>query len=186
MTELVWKEMNGASPGTPTTITHLKHKCNDDCLNDTNYTTPIPGSGVNHAFWKTIYLYAVTLAEIFSNFKLYGGGVPSAGTGTVGWTGVTLYIGDETSDTYERATGVVSEGGDELVANHGQVSSKTDFLGTYISGNKKSIGLPSGVLSITGNAQRISKYIYLQLTVGPMASHGLLATASLIGTYDLA
>lgn len=183
MATLEWRRgtgaVSGGNPTTATTITHLKNKTKDEPDNDTNYSIPIPGAGINYSFWETIYAYATALPEILSNFKLYGGGVPS------GYTGVKLYIGDEQSDTYEQATGTESETGNELVANHGQVTSKTDFLATYTSGNKKSIALTAGAASITG-VGRVTKYIFFQMAVGPAATHGALANYSIIGQYDLA
>ncbi len=183
MATLEWRRGTGAASGgnptTATTITHLKNKTKDEATNDTNYSIPIPGAGTNYSFWETISAYATALSEVLSNFKLYGGGVPS------GYTGVTLYIGDEQSDTYEQATGTESETGNELVANHGQVTSKTDFLTTYTSGNKKSIALTAGAASITG-VGKVTKYIFFQMAVGTTATHGALANYSIIGQYDLA
>ena len=183
MATIEWRRgtgaVSGTDPTTNTTITHLKNKTKDEATNDTNYSIPIPGASYNYSYWETIYAYATALSEVLSNFKIYGGGVPS------GYTGVNLYIGDEQSDTYERATGTESETGLELVDNHGQVTSKTDFLATYTSGNKKSIALNAGAASVTG-VGRVTKYIFFQMRVGTTATHGALANYSIIGQYDLA
>jgi hypothetical protein len=182
---LLWQEINGAVTGTATTITNHRHKTNDDALQDSNYMIPVPPSGYNYGYGKCFRLYASALSEILSNVKLYGGGVPSAGSGTIGWTGIILCVGDQTSDTYVQATGTPGETGTELTAYNGQVSSKTDLLATYTSGNKKAITLAGGVGSKTG-VGAITQNIWVQLRVDSTAGHGLLAPYTLTGVYDLA
>jgi hypothetical protein len=186
---LIWQENTGISTGgvptTVTTVTNTRHKTNDDALTDSNYLIPIPPTGYNYGYGKCIDLYASALSEVLSNVKIYGGGVPSAGSGTIAWTGVILYVGDQTSDTYVQATGTPGETGIELTSYNGQVSSKTDFLATYTSSNKKSITLQGGAGSKTG-AGRITQYIWLQLRVDSTAGHGLLAPYTLTSIYDLA
>ena len=177
--------MNGVAPGTPTTVTNLRGKTNDDALQDSNYMIPVPPSSYNYGFGQCFRLWATALSEILSNVKLYGGGVPSAGSGTIAWTGIILYIGDQTSDTYVQATGTIGETGTELTAYNNQVSSKTDLLATYTSGNKKSITMAGGVLSKTG-VGAITQNIWVQLRVDSTAGHGLLAQATLTSVYDLA
>jgi hypothetical protein len=183
MATIEWRRGTGAASGTDpttgTTITHLKNKTKDEATNDTNYSIPIPSALYNYSFWETIYAYATALSEVLSNFKIYGGGVPS------GYTGVILHIGDEQSDTYIQATGTESETGLEIVDNHSQVTSKTDFLATYTSGNKKAIALAGGVASIIG-VGRVTKYIFFQMRVTITATHGALANYSIVGQYDLA
>jgi hypothetical protein len=183
MATLEWRRGTGAAnagaPTTETAITHLKNKTKDEPDNNTNYSIPIPSEGYNYSFWETIYIYATALSEVLSNVKLYGTGVPS------GYTGVTLNIGDQTSDTYEQATGTESESGTELVAGHGQVASVVNFLATYTSGNMKSIALAGGVASITG-VGRVTQYIYMQMKVGSTAIHGALAYYSIVAQHDLA
>lgn len=155
---LVTKEYNGAGP-TASTITHLKHRANDTYANDATNAIPVPSS-IGYGWWKTIALYADAGSDIYSNIRIYGGGVPA-------WTGATLYIGDQSTDTYDQATGDVDGSGDEIVASHDQVTSKTDFFATYNSGSMKSIDCVGGVATIgpLGTAQRISKHVYFQLTV---------------------
>ena len=182
---LLWQELNGISPGTPTTITNQRHKTNDDAITDSNYLIPVPPSAYNYGYGKCFRLYASALSEILSNVKLYGGGVPSAGSGTIGWTGIILYVGDQTSDTYVQATGTIGETGTELTAYNGQVSSKTDLLATYTSGNKKVIALAGGVGSKTG-VGAVTQNVWVQLRVDSTAGHGLIAPYTLTSVYDLA
>jgi hypothetical protein len=175
---VVTKEYNLSGP-TATTITHLKHRSADTAVNDATNPIPKPAT-TGYGWWKTIGLYADAGADIYSDVKIYGGG-PS------GWTGATLHIGDETSDTYDQATGTVDGSGDEIVANHDQVTAKTDFFATYTSLNMKTVGLTGGVASLgpLGTAQRISKYVFMQLTVTSSVPAGSLANGTIYWRYSV-
>ncbi|MCK9566732.1 MAG: hypothetical protein M0Q43_11870 [Methanothrix sp.] len=131
------------------------------------------------------------LTEIYSDPKIYGGGIPAVPdpnpNGYVAWTGATLYIGDECTDTYDQATGTQDDSGDELVAGHDQVSAKTNFLSTYTSLNMKTVGLNGGVASLgpLSSAQRISKYVFMQLTLGTTCLAGSLVPATIYMRYSV-
>ena len=103
------------------------------------------------------------------------------------WTGANLYIGDETSDVYDQATGTNDDSGDEIVANHDQVTAKTDFLATYTSLNMKTVGLPSGVTSLgpLESAARISKYVFFQYTVGTTCLAGSSVPCTIYFRYSV-
>jgi hypothetical protein len=176
---VVIKEYNGSGP-TATTITHLKHRTYDDYVNDATRPIPKPSSGTNYAYWKTVALYADAGADIYSDIKVYGGGDPT-------WTGVVLSIGDETSDTYDEATGVADSSGDEMVAGHSEVTAKTNFWTTYTSLNMKTVGLIGGVTSLgpLGSPQRVSKYIFFQAAVGTTVSAGSLANGTIYIRYSI-
>lgn len=175
---VVTKEYNGASP-TASTITHLKHRANDTYVNDATNPVPKPAT-TGYAWWKTVGLYADASSDIYSDIKIYGGGDPS-------WTGATLYIGDETSDTYDQASGTVDGSGDEIVAEHSQVTAKTNFFTTYTSLNMKTVGLNGGgsILGPLGSPQRISKYVFFQLTVTSSAVAGSLTNATIYWRYSV-
>jgi len=178
---IITKEYNGSGP-TASTITHLKHRTDDDYVNDSTHPIPIP-SGANHTygFWKTIALYDDTgnNTDIFSDIRIYGDADPS-------WTGATLYIGDETTDTYDQATGTIDETGDEMVANHDQVSARTSFFATYNSGNMKTVGLTGGVETLKPAAPaRISKYVFMQVDVTSAAPAGSLANGTIKWRYSV-
>lgn len=175
---VVTKEYNGAGP-TATTITHLKHRAADTYVNDATNPVPKPVA-TGCAFWKTMGLYADAGADIYSDIKIYGGGDPT-------WTGATLYIGDETSDVYDQATGTVDGSGDEIVAEHSEVTAKTSFFATYTSMNMKAVGLIGGVASLgpLGSPQRISKYVFMQLTVTSSVVAGSLANGTIYWRYSI-
>lgn len=174
---IVTKEYNGAGP-VATTITHLKHRANDTYVNDA--TNPIPKPvATGYGWWKTIALYADASSDIYSDIKIYG--VDPT------WTGATLYIGDETTDTYDQATGTVDGSGDEIVASHDQVTAKTSFFATYTSLNMKTVGLIGGVATIgpLGAPQRISKYVFMQLTVTSAVAAGSLPNGTIYWRYSV-
>lgn len=174
------KEYNGAGP-TASTITHLKHRTSDAYVNDATHPIPKPAAGSNHGYWKTIALYSDVLnTDIYSDIKIYGGGDPS-------WTGVILYIGDEVSDTYDQATGTEDSSGDEIVANHNQVTAKTNFWTTYTSLNMKTVGCVGGAASVGPlvSEQRISKHAFFQATVGTTAVAGSLTNGTIYFRYSV-
>lgn len=169
----------------------LKHKAYDSYEFNAEHPIPKPSSGSKHSFWATIALYSDVLTEIYSDPKIYGGGVPSVPSPNpnayVAWTGANLYIGDETSDVYDQATGTNDDSGDEIVANHDQVTAKTDFLATYTSLNMKTVGLPSGVTSLgpLESAARISKYVFFQYTVGTTCLAGSSVPCTIYFRYSV-
>ena len=169
----------------------LKHKAYDSYEFNAEHPIPKPSSGSKHGFWATIALYSDVLTEIYSDPKIYGGGVPSVPSPNpnayVAWTGANLYIGDETSDVYDQATGTNDDSGDEIVANHDQVTAKTDFFSTYTSLNMKTVGLTGGVATLgpLGAPQRISKYVFMQLTVTSAVSAGSLSNGTIYWRYSV-
>jgi hypothetical protein len=172
----------GAGPtAVDITAVGLKHKAYDSYEYDATHPIQKPTSGNKYGFWTTIALYSDVLTEIYSDPKIYGGGVPAVPSpnpnGYVDWTGVTLHVGDECTDTYDRATGTNDDTGDEIVDNHDQVTAKTNFLITYTSINMKSVGLAGGGASLgplsgVGGEQRISKYVFMQLMLGTTCAAG--------------
>jgi len=88
--------------------------------------------------------------------------------------------------TPTQATGVQDDSGTEMVAQ-GLTSSKTDLLATYNASNMKSVGMAGGVGSIgpITSAQRISKYVRLQGTLGPTCSAGSTVPATIYMRYSV-
>lgn len=169
----------------------LKHKTIDSYEFNAEHPIPKPSSGNKHGYWATIALYSDVLTEIYSDPKIYGGGIPAVPdpnpNGYVAWTGATLYIGDECTDTYDQATGTQDDSGDELVAGHDQVSAKANFLSTYTSLNMKTVGLNGGGASLgpLSSAQRISKYVFMQLTLGTTCLAGSLVPATIYMRFSV-
>ena len=174
----------------------LKLKTYDGNSNETylfNATHPVPKPtiGNKHSYTATIALYSDVLgSEIYSDPKIYSGGVPAVPSpnpkGYVAWTGAQIFVADDTNDTYTQATGVQDDSGTEMVAQ-GLTASKTDLLATYDSSNMKSVGLAGGVASIgpLGSAQRISKYVRLQGTLGTSCSPGSTVPATIYMRYSV-
>ena len=175
------KEYYGSGPSSAT-ITHLKHRTDDDYTNDTTHPIPKPSAGSNYGYWKHIALYdaAGNNTDIFSDIKIYGTD-PS-------WTSVTLYVGDETFDvaSYDQATGTINETGDELVTAHAAVTAKTNFWSTYNSGNMKTVGVIGGAENVKpASPQLISKIVTFQAAVGTGASAGSLANGTITWRYSV-
>lgn len=107
--------------------------------------------------------------------KCYGlGGLSGA---AIGWRGCTLYIGDQTTATYVQATGS-EDNGDEVVANHSQISSKTNFY-TYTRTSPKSV---SG--SIGAATGRVSNFVVLQPEIGTTGDWGASNLETFYWEYD--
>jgi hypothetical protein len=160
-------------------------------LFNATHPVPKPTVGNKHSFTATIALHSDVLgSEIYSDPKIYSGGVPSVPEpnpqGYVPWTGAQIFIADDTDDTYVRATGVTDDSGTEMVAQ-GLTSSKTDLLATYNAANMKSIGLVGGVSSIgpLSSEQRISKFVRLQGTLGTNCSAGSTVPATIYMRYSV-
>ena len=183
------------APGTVTNITtggglgppNMRFKTADNATIDTLNPIPIPAAGTNRSFWKQIYIEVTggTFTQI-DNVKFY-----TDGTGF--GTGITTYVGDELpthnsgSDAgYEVATGTVGTTGDELVANHGGITGKTDAF-SYTSGSPKSPG-NSLTISETGNiinaTGESTNYWVFQMDVGTTASPGDLPDETWTFQYD--
>lgn len=160
-------------------------------LFNATHPVPKPTIGNKHSYTATIALYSDVLgSEIYSDPKIYSGGVPSVPEpnpqGYVPWTGAQIFIADDTDDTYVWATGVTDDSGTEMVAQ-GLTSSKTDLLATYNAANMKNIGLVGGASSIgpLSSAQRISKFVRLQGTLGTNCSAGSTVPATIYMRYSV-
>jgi len=174
----------------------LKLKTYDGDSNETylfNATHPVPKPtfGNKHSFTATIALYSDVLgSEIYSDPKIYSGGVPAVPNpnpnGYVDWTGAQIFVADDTDDTYVQAAGVQDDSGTEMVAQ-GLTSSKTDLLATYNASNMKSVGLVGGVDTIgpLTSAQRISKYVRVQGTLGTTCSAGSTVLVTIYMRYSV-
>lgn len=151
----------------------VRLKTNDNHLIDTNDPIPIPTSGNKYSYWKSTTLWCSTSPTgTIDNIKLYTDG---GGFGT----GIVTYVGDQTTATYDQATGSSGDSGDEVVANHSQISSKTDVF-SYTSGNVFAV---SGSIS-NPNTGRISNYVVLQMKVDNTASPGDLTDETFTFRYD--
>lgn len=163
-----------ASNNTPTYAVNLRFKTADDGNIDTNNPIPIPASGTNYSFWKHVYLKCVggSFTQI-NNVKFYTGGT---GFGT----GIATYVGDQmptknsaSSSGYEVATGTVGTSGEEVVAHHGGITSKTDAF-TFVDTNQatmKSVSISESGSVINASGET-TNYLVFQMDVGTTATAG--------------
>jgi len=165
-------ECNGASPGTWTVVTSVRF-CTADTYNPgLSYPIPIVSGQTKRSYWKSICLsFGGTYTQI-TNVCIYTDGSDFG-------TGITTYIGDETlpANSYQQATGVQGDTGDEMVATHSGITSKTAFF-TYTSTNKKLVDAGP----ITGTAK--SKHVVLQMDVSDTATPGVKGPETITWTYD--
>lgn len=150
---------------------NARFKLADDNTQDANNPCVRPAAGTNYSFWKSIKLYASVAPDTaINNVKIYS-------DGTLAWTGCTVQVGNETSSTYDQATGS-GDSGDEMVANHSQITGKTSLF-TYTSASVKSV---SGSIGAATGA--ISDYIVLQLDITNAATGGQQAAETITWRYD--
>lgn len=171
-------ELNGAPPGATSEILdggNLTYQMSDSHTEDADNPILRPLSGSYYSYWKSVYLNAKTTPPTqINNVKIYG-------PGSYGWTGVTLYIGDETPaiGSYEQAIGTLGKTGDEIVASHGGITTKTT-MNTYTSGSPKSV---SGSIS-NPNTGAITPLLITQLQITTDAISGGAGTAVMTWRYD--
>ncbi len=161
------KEVNGESPGTPTTITQLIFCTADTPTPNNQYRIPIVVGEIRNSFWKTIYLNADTPPDTrIDNVKLYtNGSYPNS------WSGIIIKVG--TTSTYTQATGTENETGDiSTVAT-------TDII-TYTSTNPLSI---NGYIEYP-NTGKFTDYIVLQLFVDGDEANITTDTFTIYFSYD--
>lgn len=173
------KEINGAAPGTLTTVTTARFCTADNNNPGTNNPVPIPTTGFNRSFRKAFALaFAGTFTQI-NNVNIYTDG------GDFG-TGLTTLVGSYITNaggaplaSYAIAKGQTGVNGSLLTygsSTHGIKGSKSFF--NYTSGAKKLVG--SQILSAAGT----TRWIPLQLTVASNAVQGVLTAETITWTYD--
>ena len=91
--------------------------------------------------------------------------------GSIGWTGVTVYVG--TTDTYTQATGTEGDSGDDS-------SVATTNIETYTASSPLSV---SGSIS-NPNTGKITDYVILQADVDGDTAEPTSATETFTWRYD--
>lgn len=163
--DVVVKQLVGASPGSATTITNLRMNTDDTVNPGTVNPLVKPAAGTNYSYEKTVYLNAdTTPSGTINNCKLYS-------DGTIGWTGVTLYVGS--NGTYHQAEG--TEGTTAPVS-----TVATALVSGFTSGAPKSL---TGTLS-NPSTGRITDYVVFQSRVSTSAVPGTLAAETMTFQYD--
>lgn len=159
------QELNGASPGSATSITNARYNANDAAGPGTNNPLVKPAAGTNYSFWKFHYLNADTSPTgTINNIKWYT-------DGSIGWSGCTLYVGGHS--VYSQATGTVGTTGNVFSAASYVAASFVSAVPFSVGG---SIDNPS-----TGRA---SWYVVSQVGVSTSASAGTLTAETIYWRYD--
>ena len=147
------------------TITNLRFSTDDNYNPGVANPMVRPAAGVNRSFFKTIYLYAtVTPTGTINNVKLYC-------DGSIGWTGITVYVG--TTNTYTQAGGTEGTTGTDSSVATADIENFPVATPKSITG---SLDNPS-----TGT---ISDYVVLQADLSTSVSPGTLSAETLTFQYD--
>lgn len=161
---VVVKQAVGATP-TTTTITNLRMNTDDTVNPGTTNPLVKPAAGTNYSYVKTVYLNAdTTPSGTINNVKIYS-------DGTIGWTGVTLHVGSNT--TYHQAEG--TEGTTAAVS-----TVATALVSGFTSGAPKSL---TGTIT-NPSTGKISDYVMFQARVSTSAVPGTLSAETLTFQYD--
>ena len=182
----------GGSDGTPSTNpnissnspVNLRFKTADNNTVDSVDEILIPETGTNRSYWKDVYLKAT--AGNFSrinNIKFY-----TSGTGF--GSGITVNVGNETptknsgsSSGYKVANGTRGLTGNEMVANHGGISAKTEVFGNYVLATPKSIPISESGGNIDSENET-SDYLVFQMDVSSSATKSDLSNNTWTIQYD--
>jgi hypothetical protein len=178
------------APGTQQDVDNLgpprvKFKLADNATIDENDKLIIPGAGLGpyYSYWKHIYLYCDNAdGHTLSNVKLYSEGTNNLGTGVDWKVGLQFPTKNSGSNAgYEVATGA-SPSGDELVANHGGITTSASIFGyTAASPLSVSISEAGGLINAAGET---SNYTLHQINVSNTASAGTTGSITLYFSYD--
>jgi len=109
--------MNGAAPGTPTTVTAARYCTADDPNPGLNNPIPIPSTGENNSYWKSHFLEITVAPSVqIDNIRWYTDGTLDWGTDVRVIVGVKP-IGDNGCPiaNYEQATGVEGTSGNHIL-----------------------------------------------------------------------
>ncbi len=183
-----WGGSDGA-PGTSTDVDALgppalRWKTNDNATIDSVDPVPVPSVGTNYSYWKHIYLKCSTAPDTqVDNIKFYTDG---SGYGT----GITLNVGLQfptknsgSSAGYEVAGGTSGTTGEEVVANHGGITTVGDAF-SYTSGSPLSGPTISEDSSIINAINETTNYLVFQAAVGTTATPGNKTNETLTLQYD--
>ena len=163
---------------------HLRFKTADNNTVDSVDEIKIPETGTNRSYWKHVYLKITggTFSRI-NNIKFYTGGTNFG-------TGITMNVGNETptknsnsNSGYVVASGTRGESGDEIVANHGGISAKTEVFGNYTLGTPKSISISESGGQLD-SVNETSDYLVFQMDVGSTATKADLSNKTWTFQYD--
>ena len=165
----------GAGPAWAT-VTNVRLHTDD--TNNQDLTNPVPIAGsLKRSYWANIRLeFSGTFSQI-DNIRHFSDGSIDWTFGTSGALQVNSTPAGIAEGDYVQATGTPGDTGDELVANHANVSAKAD-IETYTTGAPATID--AGPYSSAGS----SNHIALQVDVDTDATLGLQGQETLTWRVD--
>jgi hypothetical protein len=168
------KRFTGSGPtGTDVTSTNSRIDASDsNSTGSTSNPITIPPSGTNYSYWGVYRLHcSVAPVSSVSNFKIYGSGTNSLGTG------IGMNIGQATS--YIQATGSTGNGTQLTTGNYSTLTGSPVNFFSYTSGS------PLSLTASTSSTGDFGNYFVLQFTVASTAGAGPTAAQPQITiSYD--
>jgi len=165
------------SPGTvEEVLTNLRFNNEDTNDQDTASPVTVPTSGTNYSFWKQIYLDCTTAPDTqVNNVKIYT-------DGTLGWTGSTVVVGDDTL-THNSGSDAGYDPGQALVmTTHDTVTATTDLF-SFTSGSSRTVTI-SEAGSIINATGEFTDYVCLGEELSTSGTEGTEATETITFQYD--
>jgi hypothetical protein len=156
----------------------LRFKRADNSTIDAADPIPIPAAVTNYSRWKSIFLRCVLAPSLqVDNVRIYSDGADFEAN-------VKVYVGNETPTHNSGATTGydVADANVTMVANHTDITAKTDFS-TFTSVAPKTVTI-SEAGAIINLAAETSNYVVLQMEVAAGAAPGNLADATWGWLYD--
>ena len=154
----------GAGPAWAT-VTNVRLHTDD--TNNQDLTNPVPIAGsLKRSYWANIRLEFSGAFSQIDNIRHFCDGSIDWTYGTSGALQVNSTPAGIIDANYDQATGTPGDSGDELVANHANVSAKTD-IENHTSGAPLSVD--AGPYSSAGN----SNHVAVQEDVDTDATQGL-------------
>jgi hypothetical protein len=175
------------NPGTPTDCSalspNIRFKTADDNAINSSNPIPIPTSGTNRSYWKSVYLLCTgSPSSQVNNVKFYTDGT-GFGTGIVTYVGIQTPTHNSGATTgYDVAIGTPASTGEEVVLGHADITTKQDAF-YYVSGTPLTVSISESG-SIINNINETTDYVVLQMDVGSAASPGDLADETFTFSYD--
>lgn len=172
-------DYTGAAPGSGAVVEGandvVRLRLADNNLKNTDDPNIPPDSGVHYSVKKTIALECTDAPNTgINNCRMW---LDDA----LDWTDCIINVGDQQSDVYEQ--GIINPGdaesGQELT-EYAEISSVTN-LNDYNSGSPLVLDLSSAWGNTTG---RITKYLCIQLKLGPSAIEAVQALEGLTFKVD--
>lgn len=166
-------ETNGDA-GAPitTALSALVFTTSDEYAPGNEHPMVKPTAGTNRSFVKSLAVgFSTGPATSCSDIKIYS-------DGTIGWTGITWYVGDQFPTTYVQATGTIGGTGEEMTAVYsGVVTSKTNFQ-NFTS----EAPLTLAMAKTTGNGV-YTDYFIMQVDLSTSAVVGTLSSEAITTTW---